>query len=84
MTHRFPIKEIARQAGLGPATIDRVLNNRANVSPQTRNRVAAALREFFTARHDALLTTIRNQAKLDAAIEADLKKACDTWKSSLA
>ena len=45
---------------------------------------AAALREFFTARHDALLTTIRNQAKLDAAIEADLKKACDTWKSSLA
>ncbi len=46
MTHRFPIKEIARQAGLGTATVDRVLNNRAHVSPQTRNRVAAALREL--------------------------------------
>jgi LacI family transcriptional regulator len=46
MTHRFPIKEIARQAGLGTATVDRVLNNRAYVSPQTRNRVATALREL--------------------------------------
>lgn len=46
MTHRFPIKEIARQAGLGTATVDRVLNGRPNVSPQTRNRVAAALREL--------------------------------------
>lgn len=46
MTHRFPIKEIARQSGLGPATIDRVLNNRPNVSPQTRARVHAAMREL--------------------------------------
>lgn len=46
MTHRFPIKEIARQAGLGTATIDRVLNNRPNVSPQTRQRVAIALQEL--------------------------------------
>lgn len=46
MTHRFPIKEIARQAGLGPATVDRVLNNRANVSPQTKLRVAAAIEEL--------------------------------------
>lgn len=46
MTHRFPIKEIARQAGVGLATVDRVLNERPNVSPQTRNRVAAAIREL--------------------------------------
>lgn len=46
MTHRFPIKEIARQAGLGTATVDRVLNNRAHVSPQTRHRVAAAITEL--------------------------------------
>jgi len=38
MTHRFPVKEIARQAGVGPATVDRVLHARANVSPQTRAR----------------------------------------------
>lgn len=46
MTHRFPIKEIARQSGLGPATVDRVLNNRAHVSAQTRARVSAAVAEL--------------------------------------
>lgn len=46
MTHRFPIKEIARQAGLGPATVDRAINNRAHVSPQTKARVAAAIAEL--------------------------------------
>ena len=46
MTHRFPIKEIARQSGLSTATIDRVINNRANVSPQTKARVAAAISEL--------------------------------------
>jgi LacI family transcriptional regulator len=46
MTHRFPLKEIARQAGLGTATVDRVLNNRAHVSPQTKARVSAAISEL--------------------------------------
>ncbi len=46
MTHRFPIKEIARQAGLGTATVDRVLNDRAHVSPQTKLRVTAAMEEL--------------------------------------
>lgn len=46
MTYRFPIKEIALQAGLGTATVDRVLNNRAHVSPQTRARVQAAIKEL--------------------------------------
>ena len=46
MTHRFPIKEIARQAALSTATVDRVLNGRAHVSPQTRNRVQAAIGEL--------------------------------------
>ncbi|MGH1414553.1 MAG: LacI family DNA-binding transcriptional regulator [Pelagimonas sp.] len=46
MTHRFPIKELARQSGLSTATIDRVLNNRGNVSPQTRLRVTTAMDEL--------------------------------------
>jgi LacI family transcriptional regulator len=46
MTHRFPIKEIARQSGLGTATVDRVLNARAHVSPQTRQRVAMAIEDL--------------------------------------
>ncbi len=46
MTHRFPIKEIARQAGLGTATVDRALNGRAHVSAQTKLRVTAAIEEL--------------------------------------
>lgn len=46
MTHRFPLKEIARQSGLSTATIDRAINNRAHVSPQTKARVAAAISEL--------------------------------------
>jgi LacI family transcriptional regulator len=46
MTHRFPIKEIALQAGLSTATIDRVINNRAHISPQTRARVVCAIAEL--------------------------------------
>ncbi len=46
MTHRFPIKEIARQAGLSTATVDRVLNARAHVSPQTKLRVTTAIEEL--------------------------------------
>jgi len=46
MTHRFPIKEIARQAGLGTATVDRAINKRAHVSPQTKTRVASAIAEL--------------------------------------
>lgn len=46
MTHRFPLKEIARQSGLSTATIDRAINNRAHVSPQTKARVSAAISEL--------------------------------------
>ncbi|MCL4068397.1 substrate-binding domain-containing protein [Pseudomonas sp. GX19020] len=37
------VKEVARLSGLGPATVDRVLNNRPGVREKTRNRVVAAL-----------------------------------------
>ena len=36
-THRFPIKEVARQSGLSTATIARAINNRGNVSPKPRH-----------------------------------------------
>ncbi|WP_322890891.1 MULTISPECIES: LacI family DNA-binding transcriptional regulator [unclassified Yoonia] len=68
MTHRFPIKEIARQAGLGTATVDRVLNNRAHVSPQTRNRVTAALRELKA--QEAQLTATGRRVIIDVIAEA--------------
>lgn len=46
MTHRFPLKEIAQQSGLSTATIDRVINDRPNVSPQTKVRVERAICEL--------------------------------------
>ncbi|MDR5823597.1 LacI family DNA-binding transcriptional regulator [Caballeronia sp. LZ043] len=46
MAHRFLIKEIALQAGLGIATVDRVLNGRANVREHTRRRVEQAIKDL--------------------------------------
>lgn len=46
MTHRFPIKEIAQQAGLSTATVDRVLHERVNVAQGTALRVQAAIAEL--------------------------------------
>ena len=68
MTHRFPIKEIARQAGLGTATVDRVLNDRAHVSAQTRQRVGAAIRELEA--QEAQLAAKGRRLFLDFVVEA--------------
>ncbi|MBL4576132.1 MAG: F0F1 ATP synthase subunit alpha [Opitutaceae bacterium] len=43
---------------------------------------ATSLREFLTTRKDSLLTEIRTKAKIDDALEADLKKALDEWKTT--
>ncbi|PWG16970.1 LacI family DNA-binding transcriptional regulator [Salibaculum griseiflavum] len=42
MSKRPTIKDLAREAGVGVATVDRVLHGRANVSPATVQRVAEA------------------------------------------
>ena len=42
---------------------------------------AAAMKEFFATRKDALLTEIRTKAALDKDLEAKLQAACDEWKS---
>ncbi|KWF18690.1 DNA-binding protein [Burkholderia pseudomultivorans] len=46
MAHRFLMKEIALQAGLGLATVDRVLNGRPHVREHTRQRVRHAIKEL--------------------------------------
>jgi LacI family transcriptional regulator len=42
---RTTIKEIARMTGVSTQTVSRVINNRPDVSPQTREAVAAAIAE---------------------------------------
>lgn len=46
MSDRFTLKEIAHQAGLSLATVDRVLHGRDHVRQATRDRVAAAQAEL--------------------------------------
>lgn len=68
MTHRFPLKEIARQSGLSTATVDRAVNNRAHVSPQTKARVAAAISELEG--QEAQLSARGRRLFFDFVIEA--------------
>lgn len=46
MAHVFAMKEIALQAGVGLATVDRVLHQRPGVRPATRRRVEQACAEL--------------------------------------
>jgi len=46
MSRRFKVREIAQQAGLSEATVDRVLHHRPNVRESTRREVEQAIRDL--------------------------------------
>jgi LacI family transcriptional regulator len=73
MAHRFLIKEIALQAGLGVATVDRVLNGRAHVREHTRRRVEQAIKELE--KQAFQLATTGRKLMIDVVVEAPARFA---------
>ncbi|TKC87693.1 LacI family DNA-binding transcriptional regulator [Trinickia terrae] len=68
MARRFLIKEIALQAGVGLATVDRVLNGRAHVREHTRKRVEQAIKELE--KQEQQLATAGRKLIIDVVVEA--------------
>ncbi len=56
LPHPYPLKEIARQAGLSEATVDRVLNGRGGVRAGTARDVHRAVAELDRQRSQVVLT----------------------------
>ncbi len=84
MAHPYPIREIARQAGLSEATVDRVLNDRPGVRSSTVGTVRQAIIDLDRQRSQLRLTgrtflvdvvmqaPDRFSAEVRAALEAEL------------
>ncbi len=59
MSHKFPLKEIAFQAGVSLATVDRVVNGRGGVRLATTKRIEASIVELQRQSESALQTGTR-------------------------
>ncbi|GAA3950032.1 LacI family DNA-binding transcriptional regulator [Gordonia caeni] len=67
MAHRFPVREIARQAGVSEATVDRVLHGRPGVRPGTVLQVEQAIAELDVQRGQLRLSG--RQFMIDVVME---------------
>ena len=84
MSDRYRVREIAQQAGLSEATVDRVLHNRANVRESTRREVEQAIRDLDKQRSqlqlagrkylvDVVMQAPQRFSKISAVLHHDLR-----------
>ena len=78
MAQRFTVKQIAAQAGISTATVDRVLNRRPGVHAQTRLRVDHAIAEL---EQESLSLPALAKDKVEPAVNASDKDAFATVSS---
>ena len=64
ITDMTTIKEIAAMAGVSRGTVDRVLNNRGSVNPQTRERILAIIKEMNYEPNKAALSLAAQKKKI--------------------
>jgi len=67
------IKDVARRAGVGSATVSRVLNNSGYVSPETRKKIEKAIEELNYAPNELARNLFKKQAGIIAVIVPDIQ-----------
>src|SRR5919198_3796567 len=71
MSRRPTIRDVAERAGVSIATVSRVLNNRADVSVETRERVREVAREVGYAADPAARGLVTQRSQLVAVVVGD-------------
>ena len=71
--HRVTIKEIAAMTGVSTQTVSRVINNRPDVSPETRRSVEAAIAEHGFQPSAVARSLVQRRSQMLGVIVAGLK-----------
>ena len=90
-SHPYPLREIARQAGLSEATVDRVLNGRGGVRASTAQTVQQAIDELDRQRTQVRLTgrtflvdvVMQAPARFTAAVRTALEGELPTLRPAV-